>query len=160
MKHGSTHFLRAVIFIVGIGVLALCIFAFPGLGKGWTAEFPTAPKSGYLVMASLYAASVPFFLALYQALKLLGYIDQNKAFSGESVGALQHIIYCAIAMTVAFMTFMPAAYHFAEIDDAPGVILFAFAFACSPLVVAVFAAVLKKLLQSAIDMKQENDLMV
>ncbi len=160
MKHASTHFLRAVIFAVGIGVLALCIFAFPGLGTGWTAEFPTAPKSGYVVMASFYAASVPFFLALFQMLKLLRYIDTNKAFSEESVRALQAISRYAIAMTVAFMTYMPAAFHFAEIDDAPGVILFAVAFACSPLVVAVIAAVLKKLLQSAVDMKHEHDLMV
>lgn|SRR5690606_5224927 len=86
--------------------------------------------------------------------------DLNKAFSEDSVRVLQRIVYCAVAMSIALMTYMPAAYHFAEIDDAPGVIIFAFAFACGPLVVAVFAAVLKKLLQNAIDFKNENDLTV
>src|SRR5690606_35951563 len=111
-------------------------------------------------MVSLFAAAVPFFLALYFGLKLQSYIDLNKAFSEDSVRVLQRIVYCAVAMSIALMTYMPAAYHFAEIDDAPGVIIFAFAFACGPLVVAVFAAVLKKLLQNAIDFKNENDLTV
>lgn len=111
-------------------------------------------------MVSLFAAAVPFFVALYFGLKLLSYIDLNKAFSEDSVRVLQKIMYCAVAMSIALMTYMPAAYHFAEIDDAPGVIIFAFAFACGPLVVAVFAAVLKKLLQNAIDFKNENDLTV
>lgn len=88
-------------------------------------------------MVSLFAAAVPFFLALYFGLKLLSYIDLNKAFSEDSVRVLQRIVYCAVAMSIALMTYMPAAYHFAEIDDAPGVIIFAFAFACGPLVVAV-----------------------
>ena len=160
MNKFSTVFLRIVIVIVGLVVLSLCVFAFPQIGEGWTAEFPEEPKSGYWVMASLFAAAVPFFLALYFGLKLLSYIDLNKAFSEDSVRVLQKIMYCAVAMSIALMTYMPAAYHFAEIDDAPGVIIFAFAFACGPLVVAVFAAVLKKLLQNAIDFKNENDLTV
>lgn len=160
MNKFSTVFLRIVIVIVGLAVLSLCVFAFPQIGEGWTAEFPEEPKSGYWVMASLFAAAVPFFVALYFGLKLLSYIDLNKAFSEDSVRVLQKIMYCAVAMSIALMTYMPAAYHFAEIDDAPGVIIFAFAFACGPLVVAVFAAVLKKLLQNAIDFKNENDLTV
>ncbi|MES2838277.1 MAG: DUF2975 domain-containing protein [Bacteroidota bacterium] len=160
MNKFSTVFLRIVIVIVGLAVLSLCVFAFPYIGEGWTAEFPQEPKSGYLVMASLYAAAIPFFLALYFGLKLLSYIDMNKVFSEYPVRVLQKIMYCAVAMSIALMGYMPAAFHFAEIDDAPGLIIFAFAFACVPLVVAVFATILKKLLQNAIDFKNENDLTV
>lgn len=160
MNKLSTVFLRMVIIIMALAVLALCVFAFPHIGEGWTAEFPQERKSGYWVMASLYAAAIPFFLALYFGLKLLSYIDRNKAFSEDSVRVLQKIMYCAVAMSIALMAYMPAAYHFADIDDAPGVIVFAFALACVPLVVAVFAAVLKKLLQNAVDFKNENDLTV
>lgn len=160
MNKFSTVFLRIVIILAGLAVLALCVFAFPHIGEGWTAEFPQEPHSGYLVMASLYASAIPFFLALYFGLKLLSYIDQNVAFSENSVRVLQKIIYCAVAMSIALMAYMPAIFHFAEVDDAPGLIVFAFAFACIPLVVAVFAAVLKKLLQNAIDFKNEIDLTV
>jgi len=44
-------------------------------------------------------------------------------------------------------------------DDAPG-ILIGLVVMFASLVVAVFAAVLQRLLQDAIDMKEENDLIV
>ncbi|HEY5967320.1 MAG TPA: DUF2975 domain-containing protein [Chitinophagaceae bacterium] len=47
-----------------------------------------------------YAASIPFFIALYKAFKLLGYIGQNKAFSLNSARALRSIKYCAIVLSV------------------------------------------------------------
>lgn len=160
MKNFSTIFLRIVIVIMGLVVIALSVFAFPNIGVGWTADFPDQIKSGYLVMASLYIATIPYFIELYLGLKLLRLIDLNKAFSIDSVRILQKIKYCALTMSISLMTYMPATFHFAEIDDAPGVVVFTFAFACTPLVIAVFAEVLKKLLQNAIDFKIENVLTV
>ncbi|MGV2643750.1 DUF2975 domain-containing protein, partial [Clostridium perfringens] len=47
-----------------------------------------------------------------------------------------------------------------EKDDAPGIILIGMALIFASIVIAVFAAVLQKLLQEAIDIKSENDLTV
>ncbi len=160
MKRVSTNFLRLVIFLIGLGVLALCIFALPAMWKGGSEEFPTASQAVFLIMIGLYATAVPFFIALWQALKLLSYIDQNKAFSDLSVKALRNIKYCAIAITILYMGDVPLLYPIADADDAPGLIIIGAVIACAPLVVAVFAAVLQKLLQSAIDIKSENDLTV
>ena len=44
------------------------------------------------------AASVPFFVALYKAFKLLGYIGQNRLFSPNAVKALKNIKYAAILL--------------------------------------------------------------
>ena len=49
-------------------------------------------------LALVYAGSIPFFIALYQAFKVLGYAGQNKVFSPEAVKALRTIKYCAIAI--------------------------------------------------------------
>lgn len=160
MNNFSTVILRIVIVVMGLAVLSLCVFAFPNIGVGWTADFPDQIKSGYLVMTSLYIATIPYFIALYLGMKLLKLIDLNIAFSVDSVRILQKIKLCAVSMSISLMIYMPAAFHFAELDDAPGVVVFAFAFACTPLVVAVFAEVLKKLLQNAIEFKVENDLTV
>ena len=46
----------------------------------------------------MYTASIPFFVALYQAFKMLGYAGQNKIFSPAAVKALRTIKYCAIAI--------------------------------------------------------------
>jgi hypothetical protein len=48
----------------------------------------------------------------------------------------------------------------AEVDDAPGLILVGMVPIFTSLVIAVFAAVLQRLLQEAIDIKSENDLTV
>jgi hypothetical protein len=51
-------------------------------------------------------------------------------------------------------------YIIAEREDAPGIILIGLALTFAPLIISVFAAVLQKLLENAIDMKEENDLTV
>lgn len=160
MKRVSTNFLRFAIFIIGLGVLALCVFALPEMWKGGSEEFPTASLAVFLIMIGLYLTAIPFFAALWQALKLLKYIDQNKALSDLSVKALKNIKYCAIIISILYIGGVPLLLPIAEADDAPGLMVFGAAIACTPIVVAVFTAVLQKLLQSAIDIKSENDLTI
>lgn len=160
MKLGSTYFLRFALLLIGIGVLALCVFALPSMWKGASAEFPTVSRSVFWIMIVLEATAIPFFIALWQALKLLRHIDQNTAFSDLSVKALRKIKYCAVGITVLYMANVPLLFPIADSDDAPGLILVGMVIAGAPMVVAVFAAVLQRLLQSAIDIKSENDLTV
>jgi len=55
---------------------------------------------------------------------------------------------------------MPLFYLMAEKDDAPGIILIGMVMIFASMVIAVFAAVLQRLLKEAIDIKSENDLTV
>ena len=105
-------------------------------------------------------AAVPFFHGLYQALLLLRYIDSNTAFSELSVKAIQNIKYCAFTISVLYAAGMPYIIYVADKDDAPGAVLMGLVFIFAPLITSVFAAVLEKLLQNAIDIKKENDLTV
>jgi hypothetical protein len=160
MKKGSTHFLRFIIFLLGLGVLALYIFALPNMWKGGSEEFPAASRAIFLLMIGMYATAAPFFIALWQTLKLLRYIDQNTAFSDLSVQALRNIKYCAIIIAALYVSGVPLLFPIADADDAPGMIIIGMGIACAPIAVAVFAAVLQRLLQNAIDIKSENDLTV
>jgi hypothetical protein len=160
MKKGSTLFLRAVVIVMGLVVLALCVFALPSIYKGGSEEFPAASRALLAIIVILYASVIPYFIALWQTMKLLGYIDRNIAFSDLSVRALGNIKRCGIAIAVLFMINVPLLLPIAEADDAPGLVLFGFALVCAPIVIAVFAAVLQRLLKSAIEMKSENELTV
>lgn len=136
------------------------LFALPSMWKGGSAEFPMASRSYLLIMIGAYLTTIPFYIALWQTIKLLGFIDHGKALSVLSVNALRTIKYCAASITIIYMSCVPLLFPIADADDAPGLLIFGFAFACMPLVVAVFAAVLEKLLENAIAIKSENDLIV
>ena len=141
-------------------VLAFCIFAVPAISSGVGVEWPELAYLKYPILIAGYLTAIPFFIALYQAFKLLSYIDKNTAFSVASVKALKYIKYCGIAMSILYFAGMPILFQIADADDAPGLVLIGLALATAPLVVAVFAAVLQKLLQNAIDIKSENELTV
>lgn len=160
MKRGSTMFLRLAIMAIGAAVLAVCLFALPSLWMHVADEYPNHTYVFYGILSALYVATVPFFLALRQSLKLLSYIESNKAFSKLSAAALKQIAYCGVAIAVVFTAVMPLIYMWAEGDDAPGLILIWAALIGASLTVSVFAAVVQRLLGEVIAMKSENDLTV
>lgn len=160
MKRGSTLFLKIAVILIGIPVLALCVFLVPEIAD-FTAElYPDIAIMKYLVFIDLYATAIPFYFALYQAFKLLSYIDKNQAFSELSVKALKNIKYCAIIISMLYVVGLPLFYLVAEVDDAPGIIVIGLVMIFASMVIAFFAAVLQRLLQEAIHIKSENDLTV
>ena len=161
LKKSSTMLLKTALVFMGLFVLALTVFALPNLYKGTLAEFPYAPNAIVGIVIVLYAVAVPYFFVLFQSWKLLVLIDQNEGFSKFSVTAFSNIKFASLIGGVLLMIgFVPLLYPIAEQDDAPGLLIFGFVFACIPIVVSVFAAVLEKLFQNAVDMKSENDLTV
>lgn len=155
MKRGSTLFLKTVILISGVAVLAVCIFVLPAGLKTTTNWLGYRP-----VLLGMYIPAIPFFIGLYHALKLLNYIDQNKTFSKGSFKALNYIKYCAGIISAMYFVGLPFIYRAAEFDDAPGFFMIGLIFTFAPLAVAVIAAILQKILNNAINMKSENDLTV
>jgi hypothetical protein len=154
----ETLFLKGAVFIIGLPILALCIFGLP-----WLANNPVNPVYAHIlypIVIGIYVSAIPFCFALYQAFKLLSYIDTNKAFSELSVKVLKNIKYCAITISTLYVAMMPFIYLAADKDDAPGLIIIGMVPIFASMVIAVFAAVLQRLLQEAIDIKSENDLIV
>lgn len=156
----ETIFLKVAVVLIGLPVLALCIFLVPVLGDVAVKLLPKFPWIKYFVYFVFDTSALPFYFALYQAFQLLTYIDQNSAFSERSVKALKAIKYCAVVICGLHMLALPLFYLFAEKDDAPGVIFVGLLVPFASLVIAVFAAVLQKLLQQAIEIKQENELTI
>jgi Protein of unknown function (DUF2975) len=152
--NGSTIFLKGVVLLLGLAALAVCVFALP-------AGLSHDEVGGYRpIFAGMYLTAIPFFAALYQTLKLLHYIDANKAFSSLSVKALRNIKYCALTIGALYGAGLPYIYRVADTDDAPGVMALGLMITFAAVVVAVFAAVLQTLVRHAVAMKTENDLTV
>ena len=120
MKRGSTILLKLVIILIGLGAAAFFGYVLP---MGIMTD-----QVGYYrpILIGMYAPGIPFFIALYQAMKLLGYIDQNKAFSELSAKSLKSIKYCGIAISIMYAAGMPYIFNAADRDDAPGVVAIGF----------------------------------
>ncbi len=154
MTNGSTLFLKVVICLIGLVGFSVCAIILGNM-------FFNPDAGMYLpILILIELTAIPFFYALYQGLLLLRYIEKNTAFSQDSVTSIQTIKYCAVAISALYAAGMPYIVWVAERDDAPGAVLIALLFISAPLIVSVFAAVLQKLLQQAIDIKSENDLTV
>lgn len=159
MKRGSILFLRAVILLIGVAVLAGLLWEPQVEGRNMNADLATIYfRDPFL--AYVYVGSLPFFFGLYQAFNLLGYVGQGQAFSPDAVKALRRIKYCAL--TVIGFIVGGEAYIILGVDSddrAGGVAMGVFTgFPC--VVTATTAAVLERVLQSAVDLKSENDLTV
>ena len=159
MKRISTVFLQAVIVVIGMVALAILI-RFP-LTEGRAANLDLFNIYSDPFILYGYAASIAFFVALYKAFKLLGYIGQNKVFSSDSVGALESIKYCAIVLSILIVTaglYIRISHN--KDDDPAGFLAMCMATTFVSIVVATAAAIFERILQNAMDMKSENDLTI
>ena len=158
MKRGSTIFLQVVIVLIAIGALALLLWEPHIEGRNAHATlFEIYFKDPFLAYA--YIGSIPFFVALYQAFKVLGYIGKNKVFSQEAVKALRNIKYCALAI-IGFVAVSIIFMIFGDRDDRPAGVFMRILITFPSIVVAIAAAVFERILQNAVDIKSENGLTV
>jgi hypothetical protein len=144
MNRGKITFSKIAVFFIGIPILALVIFGLPWLINGAVEMYPASAYVQYPALISLYAAAIPFSFALYQALKLFGYVNKNKDFSESSVKALKNIQYCAITISVLYAVSMPLLLHTGHNDDAPGIVALGLLVILVSIVATVYAGVFQK----------------
>lgn len=159
MKRVSTIFLQIVTVLIGIVGLVILIWFPLTEGRATNLDLFSTYADPFILYG--YGASIAFFVALYNAFRLLGYIGQNKVFSTNSVKALRNIKYCAVLLSV----FIVAAGLFIRVnhskeDDPAGFLAICVVTAFVAIVVATVMAIFEKLLQNAVDMKSENDLTI
>lgn len=160
-KRSSILFLQAVIVLIGVITVFLMLLEPRIEGRNAHASLMQIYfKDPFL--AYMYLGSIPFFVGLVQAFKLLGYIAQNKVFSQAAVNTLKAIKYCsfitaaAIVAALVYLRIHAATSH----DDPAGAIALGIIATFVSVVIGTAAAVFEKTLQSAVDIKSENDLTV
>jgi hypothetical protein len=158
MRRSPSVFLRAVLVLIGIGALALLLWEPRIEGRNAHATlFEIYFKDPFLAYA--YVASIPFFVGLYHAFRVLGYAGRNKEFSLAAVRSLRIIKYCAMAL-VGFVAGGEVFILSNHSDDHAGGVFMGVLIAFASIVVATMMAILERTLQNAVDMKSENDLTV
>lgn len=159
MKRASTIFLRLAIICLGIGAIGLSTLLIVSW-NGVAAEFSGRAYAVRFVFVALVTAAVPFLVALYSAWRLLNYIDKSMPFTKEAASAVKIIAAAAGCMSVLCVAALPFYYEWAQIVDAPGLMVIGTFLAGGAMVIAVFGWLFYRLLSEAADLKSESELTV
>jgi hypothetical protein len=158
MQRKSTLFLKVVLVLIAIGVL---------VGLLWFPQTEGAAKNLDLIsiysdpfIVYIYIGSTPFFVGLYQAFKLLTFIEANRAFSQDAVNALKNIKLASLSLLGFIALALFYIRFFVRGDDPAGPTMLGIIVSFAVAVTATAAAVFQKLFQNAVDIKSENDLTV
>ncbi|HKO77571.1 MAG TPA: DUF2975 domain-containing protein [Flavobacterium sp.] len=155
MKRSATIFLQLVIVLIGIATFIALLWEPQIEGRNVHAtNFEIYFKDPFLAL--VYVGSIPFFVALYQVFKILGYIKQNKVFSQTAIKALHTIKYCAIAI----ICFVVVEEIFIMLnhgnDDAAGGVFMGILIILGSVVVAAASITFEHILQDGMDIKNET----
>jgi hypothetical protein len=149
-----TRFLQAVIALIGVGALAFMLWEPHIEGRNAHATlFAIYCKDPFLAYA--YLSSLPFFMAIYQAFKVLGCIGEDQAFSQATVNALRTIKVCALTL-IGLDAVGEIIIMLGDSDDHAGGVFMGILIAFGSIVVAAAATMFERVFQNAMDIKSGN----
>lgn len=141
--------------LLGIGALAFMLGEPHLEGRNRDATpFEVYFKDPFLAYA--YLASIPFFVALCQAYKVLGYAGRDELRAPEVLTAVRTIRYCAMAL-ICFVVVSALFLLRGDPEDRPPGVVMRIVALLGSLVFAAAAATLERNLQNAAGLRSDND---
>ncbi|MGE6541515.1 DUF2975 domain-containing protein [Bacillus luti] len=158
-KHGSTTFLKVIIFLAGIAVLTLCIYWMPVLTIRDVKAHPGGDYSLYPLLVCAYGICIAFSFTLYQIYKLLTYIERNNAFSELSLESLKVIKRCAFTAIFFIVLMIISLKVISKItgDDPAGPILLSLMGILATCIIVAIVDALQKPIKNILELKPKND---
>lgn len=140
VKLSSIFFLKTIAFLIGVAVLAVCLYWLPQAAIR-DAKVRPGDYSIYPLLICAYGVCITFFVALYQIYKLLSYININNAISELSLKSLKVIKKCAFTIIIFILLLIVYLRIFAMFtgEDAAGPIALGL---IGILVTAIIAAII------------------
>ncbi|HBJ01291.1 MAG TPA: DUF2975 domain-containing protein [Lysinibacillus sp.] len=152
VKLSSTFFLKIVAFLIGIAVLAVCVYWLPQAAIR-DAKVRPGDYSIYPLLLCAYEVCITFSVAMYQAYKLLSYINLNNAFSELSLKSLKVIKKCAFTIIFFILILLVYLRAFAMFtgDDAAGPIALGLIGILVTAIIAAIMDVLQRPIKNALE---------
>jgi len=158
VKRGSITFLKVIIFMVGIAVLAVCLYFLPDTVRRDAIERP-GDYSLYPLLVCAYGICITFSVAVYQIFKFLTYVEKNSAFSELALQSLKKIKKCTF--TVIFFILLGIVYLRVLVqftgDDAAGPISIGLMSILATSIIAAIVDVLQKPIKDFLDSQPKNN---
>lgn len=154
MKRISAILLQAAIVLIGIMALIILVWLPLTEGRATNLDLFSIYSDPFIWFG--YIVSIVFFVALYKAFKLFGYIGQNRLFSSNSIANLKSIKYCAIVLSILITTsglYIRVSHN--KQDDPTGFFAICIVITFVSIIVAIVAATFEKILQNTLDMESK-----
>lgn len=114
----------------------------------------------YIAVAVVWIDMILGLFIVYALNKLLTLIDTNEIFSDRTLTIMNRIQKLTLSIAVVTIGLMPFFFTIAQLDDAPGLVLFGAGIVFIPFSIYILVAVLKETLSKAVSIKQENELTI
>lgn len=158
INNSSTLFLKIILLLASAVIFILMIRLPLVEGRAANLDLFSIYTDPFIIY--IYIGSIPFFIGISQAIKLLNLIDQNSAFTQNAVNTLKNMKIASLSL-IGFIASAIIYLHLSTSnDDLAGPTMLGI---CSTLAfgsIATAAGLFQKLFQNAVDMKSENDLTV
>lgn len=158
VKQGASTFLKVIILLIGIAVLAACIFFLPEAARRDAIERP-GDYSLYPLLICAYGICITLSLALYQLFKLLTYIEKKIALSELSLQSLKVIKKCAFTVIIFILLAIVYLGVHAQFtgDDAAGPISLGLMGILATSIIVAIMDVLQKPIKNFLDLQPKNN---
>ncbi len=137
-----TMVLRIITVLFILFGLLICVFVLPTLAEFLARLYPAYAFWQYPMLMGLYGAAACYFYAMFHVWFLLNAIEREGRLPVKNLRAIRRSAGVFSALYALFA--MPVIFLAADLDDAPGLILFGAFLDTVPIGVAALAAVLEK----------------
>lgn len=150
MKNISILFLKSVLIIIGVVILIALIW-FP-LTEGRAQNLDLFKIYSDPLILFVYVVSISFFIAIFHAFKILGFVEKNIFFTQNTKNSLRIIKLCAIilAISIFLVAVFILIFHDKNDDPAGFIVLCIFSIVVT-IIIASLTAIFENLLQSMIE---------
>ncbi|WP_158727520.1 DUF2975 domain-containing protein [Levilactobacillus enshiensis] len=153
----ETLLLKLALAVIGLVVIGLGLVVVPFLVDG---TMHILHGFSFVMGGGLLVTCGCVLNAIGQAYMLLRRVDQNTAFSPQSIIAFKRIKWSAYLVAIVFLAMLPLAYWWANAADAPGILLLSCIILAVAMTIGIFASILQKLVTNAFAFKTENELTI
>lgn len=150
--------LQAGILLVVFAILLLCAFWLPETAEYFAYDAPEYAYLKWPLLIGIYVTVIPFLMGAFEGLRLLSFIQNEKAFDAQTVLALKKIK--SFAFIVAMLYVAGGIILVNLVDMNPGIALMGILIILASFMISLFAGILEELISGALRIKIENDLTV
>lgn len=151
-------FLKTIIISIGVLVLVMGFVWLPQIAELSALQNPEISFLKMPALYGIYTTMIPFYFALFQAIRLLNIIGMNKGFSESALNALAKIKIAAYAIILLYISGSIVLGVLKLLH--PSLFIIVFILVMASLCVAVFSDILYELIDQANRLQSENDLTI